>query len=181
MSADTEQKLRSLKVEIEENSETIQRIVDQIIAKYNRGLDNLIEECRNLLDMKDRLSDEEVEDLTLRVPIFMYFGVQGLESLGILLDQAKTGKNISYNLAYSKASGTVGDKTAEAELRSLDEALMVVCYERAYKQLKQKMDVATQICQSTRKVLQKRISELDINKIDAKYSKGTRYAGEGES
>lgn len=172
MPDELDNKLRSIKYQVEQNSERIDKIVDGLVAKYNKDLDRFINDTKELLDNADRLSDNEIENLTLRVPIYMYFGVNGVESLGIQLDNAKAVKMESYNAKFMESSGTIADKTAESENGTLPEYLMVVCYDRAYKKLKAKMDVATQICQSTRKVLQKRISELDINKTELNYQQG---------
>lgn len=161
-----EGKLRTIKREIEANSETIEKIVEQLVVKYNKDLDECIENAKQLLDTKDKLTDYEVENITLRVPIYMYYGVQGVENLGIQLDNAKAIQKTKYNEYYIESSGTIGDKTAEAENMVIPEHLMVVCYERAYKKLKNKMDVALQICQATRKVLTKRISEIEVNRND---------------
>ena len=161
-----EGKLRTIKREIETNSATIEKIVDQLVGKYNEDLDKCIDEARELLDTKDKLTDYEIENITLRVPVYMYYGVHGVETLGIQLDNAKAIKTTKYNEYYMDAQGTIGDKTAEAENLVIPEHLMVVCYERAYKKLKAKVDVATQICQATRKVLTKRIAEIDVSKND---------------
>lgn len=161
-----EGKLRTIKREIENNSETIEKIVDQLVKKYNEDLDKCIFEAKELLDKKDKLTDYEIENITLRVPIYMYYAVHGLETLGIQLDNAKAIQKTKYNEHYIEAQGTVGDKTAKAENLVIPEHLMVVCYERAYKKLKTKTEVALQICQATRKVLTKRISEIEVSKND---------------
>lgn len=161
-----EGKLRTIKREVESNAETIEKIVDQLVSKYNSDLDKCINEAKELLDKKDKLTDYEIENITLRVPIYMYYGVHGLETLGIQLDNAKAIKTTKYNEYYMEAQGTISDKTAEAENLVIPEHLMVVCYERAYKKLKSKVEVATQICQATRKVLTKRISEIEVSRND---------------
>lgn len=162
--------LRSNRRLVEEYSEQMNRITDNIVSKYSRDLDTCIDDVRQLLNRKDKLSDEEVEDLTLEVPIYMYYAVSGLENIGIQMDSAKTIKMGVYNGHYMEAAGTISDKTAQAENATLPEYLMQVCFERAYKQLKLKVDVATQLCQATRKVLQKRISDMDIHRGELNYN-----------
>ena len=161
-----EKEMKTIKYQIEENSVKIQKIVDQLVTEYNKQLDDFMNEILVMLGKKDELTNTEVEMMTLKIPVYMYFGVNGMENLGIQFDNAKAIKANRFNDEYINSSGTINDKTAYAENETIPEALMIICYERAYKKLKSKMGVAEQLCNSTRKVLQKRIAELDILKID---------------
>ena len=161
-----ENKIRVIKHEVEANAIKIQTIVDQLVSKYNKQLDDFMDEVLLMLSHKDKLSDTEIEMITLKVPIYMYFGVSGVENLGIQLDNAKAIKVTKFNIEYMDSEGTINDRNANAENNIIPEALTLICYERAYKKLRSKMDVAEQLCNSTRKVLQKRITELSILKND---------------
>lgn len=158
-----ESRLRQIKARVEENSQTLDRLVDSIVSKYNRDLDEEIEKVKELLSEKDKLSDEQVENMVMRIPVFMYFATNGLESLGIESDMAKAVKLEVYNDKYVRAEGTIKDKQAEAETLSINEAMIEVAFTRAYKKLKTKIEMAEHVFSGAKKVLGKRMQDVEIS------------------
>jgi hypothetical protein len=155
-------KVRTVRRKVEENSETLDRIVNSIISKYNRDLDDFIVKTKTMIDRKDDLTDSEVEKLVLKLPIFMYFASGGLESLGIEGDTAKAVKLEVFNNAYIDVHGTIQDKTKYAELKTFSEQLVEVAYSRAYKKLKTQMEMAESIFSGAKKVMSKRMLEMEL-------------------
>jgi hypothetical protein len=182
-SEQVERKLRSRKIEVEQNSAKIEQIVDQLVSKYNRDLDDFMNKVKDLLSEADRkgseISTTDIENITLRVPLYMYFAANGLETLGIQGDNAKAARMEVFNEIYLDASGTIQDKTHTAEQETFAEYLLEIAFTRAYKKLKTKLEMAEQMCQASRKVLQKRISEMDITRLTPNYEKeNTSLRGE---
>lgn len=159
-----EVKLRSIKNSVEENSKVIERIVDQIISRYARDLDLFVEEIKETLQNKNQLTDEELENITIKLPVFMYFAASGLEKLGIEGDNAKAYRLQIFNDAYLLAEGTIQDKTKVAELKTFSEHLIEVSFGRAYKKLRVQLDMAEHLFSGIKKVLSKRMQETELSK-----------------
>ena len=166
-----ENKCRSLKHQAEKYSETIEKIVDSLVRQYNKDLDDFMAKVKAMLDKNDHLTNDEIENITLRVPVYMYWASNGLETLGIQGDNAKAIKMEAYNNAVMSIDGTIRDKESYAENATLNEYLVDVAFSRAYKKLKTKLDMAVQLCQASRKVLQKRIAEIEIHQMEPNYVK----------
>ena len=166
MNEHVESKIRTRKQQTEENSATIERIVEGLVQKYTRDLDGYLAEIKKKLNSSNELSDGEIEDLTLRVPIYLYFLSDGVEVLGLQGDTARAIKMEEYNNYYLKSDGTIKDKSHEAELNTLPEYLLEVAYIRAYKTIKTKLDIADSVCSSARKLLSKRIQNNELKRME---------------
>ncbi len=153
------ERLRTIKRQVEENSAVVEQIVEQIVTKYNRELHDLMAEVKQKLDAKNDLTDEELDNITLRLPIYMYFAAGGLEVLGIEGDAAKATKMAIFNQKYLLADGTIQDKTKTAEISTLNESVIETAFIRAYKQLKTQIDMAEHVFSGVKKVVSKRMQE----------------------
>lgn len=163
---DEELKLRQIKSRVEQSSITLERLIDNIVSKYDRELDEEIEKVKLALEEKEKLSDEEVENLVMKVPVFMYFSSNGVETLGVEADMAKQVKLEVYNQKYLEAEGTINDKKAEAESMVINEQLVEIAFSRAYKKLKTKLEMAEHVFSGAKKVLSKRMQDIDLSKMD---------------
>lgn len=157
------EKLRTLKNSVEEQSAVIEQIVEQIVGRYNRDLEALLSDVKVMLDKKGDLTDAELESITLKLPVYMYFSAGGLEMLGIEGDTAKAVKMSIYNQKYLLSEGTIQDKTKSAEIQTLNEAIIETAFIRAYKKLKIQIEMAEHIFSGVRKVLSKRIAESGLS------------------
>lgn len=158
--------LRTLRHEVQENSEKVERIVTNILNEYARDLDNEIDKIRHILDNSDEMTDNEIENITMRLPVFMYYSVNGLENLGIESDMAKAVKLEVYNNKYLESTGTIADKTHDAELQTMNEQIIETAFIRAYKKLKAKIDKAEHVFSGAKKVLSKRIQDAELHRVD---------------
>lgn len=148
---------------VETNGEMIDEIVNDIIIKYTKQLDDYMAFVKQLLaDGNNRLTDEELEDLTINIPVLLYSTGSGQEAIGVKEDVAKAFKAELYNKVYGEAQGTVGDKKAYAELQTRSEELSQIAYQRAYRKIKLKMDLANETLQSIKKVITRRMQDADI-------------------
>ena len=79
------------------------------------------------------------------------------------------------NIRYKeKATGkTVADKTAQAELIAQAETMTLAIYSRAYKKVKLRMDAGYEMLNSLKKVMNKRIAEMELS--------NSRYINHSES
>lgn len=173
-----EQKIRTLKVAVEQNSERINKIVNQVVAKHSNDLDEFMVAVKALLDKKETLSNTEIEDIVLRIPVYIYFSAEGLESLGVEGDTAKAVKMEAFNEVYMVADGTIQDKTKVSEVSTVNEYMVEVVYTRAYKKLKARVEKAEHLFSGAKKILSKRMAEYELSNQEQKYKS---ESGLGES
>jgi hypothetical protein len=159
-------KLRSIKVRVEDNSKEVDRLVDMIVAKYNRDLDEFMLKTKELVETRDArhrdLSDLEIENMVLKVPLFLYFAASGLETLGIEGDSAKAIKMETFNDKYLRAAGTIKDKEKVAELLTMNEYIVEIAYVRASKKLKIQIEMCVHLFSGVKKILTKRMLDIEI-------------------
>lgn len=161
-----ETKLRTIRHKVEENSRTIDRIVGNIIRKYSDELDEEVEKIKILLGDSDHLSDEQLEIIVMKLPVHMYYAINGLEDLGIEGDMAKAVKLEVYNDKYLDAEGTIQDKTHIAELQTVSEKMIEIAFTRAYRKLKTKIEMAEHVYSGAKKVLDKRMKDMELHRVD---------------
>ena len=158
--------IRGLKLKVEDNSTVIDNIVKDIVEPYTKDLDNYVTFIRGCLkDGENPPTDYELEDFCMNLSTYIYFASGMCEQLGIRDDIAKAVYNEAYNNARDNQKGTVQDKNALAELEVQQEKIISVCYSRCYKIVKAKVESAQELLSSVKKVLSRRMQEMDLTKI----------------
>lgn len=152
---------------VEDNSHIVDKIVRDIIKPYIEDLDNYVKFIGNCLKNGEQPpTDYELEDFCLNLSTYIYFASGMCEQLGIRDDIAKAVYKETYNNARDSASGgTVQDKNTLAELEAQQEQLISVCYTRAYKTVKAKIDSSQELLSSCKKVLSRRMQEIELTKM----------------
>lgn len=163
---DDPQNLKAVQKHIDENSDLVINMVDDIVKQCSSELDNYVEYVRSILsDSNHTVTNSILEDITIALPIILYNVNDIEENLGIKEDIAKANKSELYNSIYSSLmTGTVADKTAIAETETQAETMMYVIYQHAHKKIRAKNELGLELLQSVKKVLSKRITELEISK-----------------
>ena len=161
-------KIVVLQDRIDKNSELIDSIVNKLVADYCKSSDDYMDFIRTVLsDPKNPPTDVELDDFTLNLPVLIYFTGEAQESLGVKEDIAKAIKQELFNDMYTISAGTVADKTASAELATQSEYLAHIAYQRAYKKVKLRTEAASEMLQSVKKVISRRMSEYELSRVDA--------------
>lgn len=159
-----------IKFRVEKHSKTIEEIIDETIEPYCKNLDKyvaFISEC--LKDGQNPPTDYELEDFVLNLSTNIYWSGGSVEQLGIRDDISKAiYKEVYHSSRASLEKGTVADKDSLAELESQQELLTNICYARAYKIMKSKIENAQEILSSCKKVLTKRISDVELARTGGK-------------
>ena len=149
---------------VESNSKIIQDIVNSIIKPYSEDLDRyvlFIKDC--LKDGERPPTDDELDDFCLNLSTLIYFAGGMCEYLGIKDDISKALYKEMYHESRAKLEkGTVADKDSLAELASQKESLINVCYNRAFKLMKSKVENAQELLSSCKKVLSRRMQEYNL-------------------
>lgn len=149
---------------VESNSSIIINIVNQIIEPYCKDLDDYVEFISSILgDGENPPTNEELDDFCLNLSTLIYIAGSMCEQLGIRDDISKAVYKETYHKARaSLESGTVADKDSLAELYSQQEQITNVCYNRAYKIMRSKIENAQELLSSCKKVLSRRMSEFEL-------------------
>ena len=160
-------KVIGIREQVEENSKSIDEIVNDIIQPYCRDLDKYVEFIRDCLkDGEKPPTTTELEDFCMNLSTYIYFAGGMCEQLGIRDDISKAVyKEMYHTSRASLEKGTIADKDSLAELNSQQEQLVNVCYNRAYKIMKGKVENAQELLSSCKKVLSHRMQEEELTRI----------------
>ena len=160
----TSTEIETIQNKVENHSSTVDDIVNAIIKPYSEDLDRYVSFIRDCLKDGERPpTDEELDDFCLNLSTLIYFSGGMCEYLGIRDDISKAVYKDIYHESRSKLEkGTVADKDSLAELASQKEALVNVCYTRAAKMMKAKVENAQELLGSCKKVLTRRMQEYSL-------------------
>ena len=164
----------SIMKNVDNISDTIKEISDNLVTEYCKDLDDLMSVIREELQDNMEITDEELEFHILDLANTLYFTGSAQEDLGIKEDACKAIRQEVYSKAREQATGkTVADKTAQAELIAQAETMTLSIYSRAYKKVKLRMDAGYEMLNSLKKVMNKRITEMELS--------NSRYINHSES
>lgn len=139
-------------------SDTIKEISDKLVNKYCKDFDDLMSVIKEQLQNNGGITDTELEFLIMDLANILYFTGSAQEDLGIKEDTCKAIRQEVYSKAREQATGkTVADKTAQVETMTL------AIYSRAYKKVKLRMDAGYEMLNSLKKVMNKRITEMELS------------------
>lgn len=160
-------KVKDIQLHVEDTSKTINDIVDSIIKPYSKDLDEYVRFIKDCLaDGQNPPTDAELEDFCMNLSTYIYFASGMTEQLGIRDDIARAVyKETYHNIRQEQDKGTVADKDSIAELNSQQELLTSICYTRAWKTMKAKVESAQELLQSCKKVLSRRMTEMELTRI----------------
>lgn len=167
LSKDDQKAIKNIAKRVEDNSRQIDDIVNGIISPYCKDLDKYVEFIRDVLkDGENPPTDRELEDFCMNLSTQIYFAGGLVEQLGIRDDISKAVyKEMYHSSRASIEKGTIDDKNSLAELESQQEQIVNVCYNRAYKTVKAKVENAQELLSSCKKVLSRRMQEIELTKI----------------
>lgn len=151
-----------LNQEISENSKLIEDIAFNISKEFTQELDKVMGTCKSIFQSKDKITNQEIEDLLAQLPSILYFVNEGQEAVGIKQDIAEMTKKANYNIAREKANGTVADKNTTAESQVINEAINEIIYQRAYKLIRAKIEMAQEMVNSLKRIFDARMMEYQI-------------------
>ena len=148
---------------VESLTAVVREMVKNIVDEACKDLDKYMKQIDEILCDKDSpVSDEELEDFTLNLPALLYLVSSRREELKVKEDVAKAIYKDVYNHVREKAQGTVADKDTAADLASQSEAITVIVLQRAGSTIKTREEAAWEMLNSVKKVLTRRIAELEL-------------------
>jgi hypothetical protein len=159
--------IHDIQEDVEDKSKIIDDIVYDIISPYCEDLDKYVDFIRECLkDGENPPTTDELDDFCLNLSTYIYFAGGMCEQLGIRDDIAKAIYKEMYHTARaSQDKGTVADKDSLAELASQEQFIVSSSYTRAYRTMKSKIDGAQEVLQSCKKVLSRRMQEIELTRL----------------
>lgn len=152
---------------INTNQRALTRHINSIVKECCGSLDNLMNTIRETISNPNvTLTNEQLDYFILNLPALMYYAYEKQELVGMREDIAKQEKLQRYNDSYSSYEGTAIERKQLAESDIVYDVLVISIYSRARKQIENKLDLATEMLQSLKKVATRRISENDFNNLN---------------
>ena len=153
--------------EFDEQMNDVLETVNTIAITYTKQLDNCIEEVKELLKNKDDLTIEQLNYYISYIPVLLYELTDKIQDLGVKTDAARMQRKQMFNEIYDKQEhGTVAQKTAVAQMGSNSEQMIEDVFTRVYKKCEDKVEMATMLHGSLKKILQWRVSELEVTRTN---------------
>ena len=152
----------SIMNKVDNTSDTIKEISDNLVKEYCEDLDNIMSELRQEITSKE-IDNYILESYIMELANTLYFTGSAQEDLGIKEDTCKAIRQEVYSRAREEATGTVADKTSKAELIAQQETIVLSIYSRAYKKVKLRMDAGYEMLNSLKKIMNKRITEMELS------------------
>ena len=145
------------------SSVAIENAIHRIIDDHIGELNDVVEKIRIMLkDDTDILTDQEIEDILLQLPLLLYDVTDDQEVVGMQSDLAGLIYKESYNEALKIARGTVQEKTSASELATMTEKFDTVIYDRAYKIIRQKISMAIEILNAIKRIQATRTQGVEL-------------------
>jgi len=159
--------LLARKDSIATDSQWVVAVVDGIVKKHSAELDEFIDLVRKNLQLVKEATLQEYDDESLqmqiiKLPTLLYLAGNGLEDIGSESEIAEYRRKELYNTVIESLDTgqyTIPDKKARAQKATENEEMMEKIYDRAYKKLKLKIDHATKLLESLKKVADMRIAK----------------------
>ena len=155
---------------IEQVGKPLEVAVQNIVKKHTEELEIIIHKIRDMLkDDTDQLTDLEIDDIMLQLPMLLFDVTDDQELVGMQADFSKQIYNEAYNEAYKLARGTINDKKSATELSVINQQLDNLIYDRAYKIIKQKIAMAVEVLNAVKKVQASRQQKFEIDRFRPKF------------
>lgn len=167
----------------EQNVNYFNSITEQVVKAYSHDLDQLMIHINEDINSKDELDIDSIEKYYIELTNILYFMGSKLEQLGIRNDMSKAAKQEVFNKAYMsnldkdvdrKNKTTVAENNAKAEQASQYESVINSIYDRAYRQIKYKIDGGYEMVKTLSKILSRRMQDIDVSRFQPR----TTIAGE---
>lgn len=179
---DTDRFSKDIEV-VKEDKVYLEEISNKLTTEFSKHLDESMQNIYHLLK-KNKMDDDEIEKSFLELTNLLYFMGDKLESLGIELTVSSARNQEIFNRLFQEAEGTIKDKQSVAEEGSKYEYLLKAVYESVYKRIKMKIDAGYEMVSTLKRIIMKRIAEIDLTKRAQNYSEGgnrkKRAAYEGD-
>lgn len=153
----------------EDYGEIVNVVVDEVVKKATKQLDELISEIQGILKDVQSISLEDLNYYITYLPTVMYFTTDRAEVVGIKMDSSSAIRKEKYDELYVLAIGkTIPDKESETRKLVMNETVIETAYKRAYKKVQSKLEHADKVLASLKRVHQFRLNDIELTNYNAK-------------
>lgn len=139
-------------------NENVYEIVNGVTQELDDYINGLPKNMTNL-------PDEELEGIIMEIPSLLYWVNSNLEKIGAKEDIAQSFKNKVFRESFLSGDGSVSLKKIRAEEESYNQELVEIIYSNAYKTIKNKAEMAFEIMQSAKKIMNMRVAEFGVSNV----------------
>lgn len=148
----------------------MEKVIRSIVESKTKDISIIIHKIQMLLkDNTQELTDAEIDDILLQLPIVLYDSMEEQEIVGMQSDMANQVYKQAQSEAYKMARGTISDKNAAADIQTRQEQLEKILFDRSYKIIKQKFEMAIETLNAVKKVQSSRQQRYDLSKFSNRF------------
>lgn len=148
-------------MKFEDNAQEIERACEKIVDDICFELDNYIQEVQDIVFNKNKeMTSAEADSVIMNIPAMLYWVKAEKEKLGIRLDLALKVKEDKWNETYLSAEGTATNKKVEANQATMKESIDCIVFDRAYKMIDNRENMAYELMQSIKKVVSRKMGGI---------------------
>ena len=154
----------SIKKSVEDNSESINKVVDEVVNKYTKELDIYIANLKSIA-FSDRpdMSNSEIQQSMLAISTSMYCLVPLMEKTFLKQSIANALTEEAYNTAYiGQEEGTVEFKKSMANSKIDKEKVITLVYKHASNRIKNTYNAADNIYSALKKIASAKVAEMQL-------------------
>ena len=145
-------------------------VIRSIVESKTKDISIIIHKIQMLLkDNTQELTDAEIDDILLQLPIVLYDSMEEQEIVGMQSDMANQVYKQAQSEAYKMARGTISDKNAAADIQTRQEQLEKILFDRSYKIIKQKFEMAVETLNAVKKVQSSRQQRYDLSRFSNRF------------
>ena len=163
----TRELLLKYKVAVDNESDIAEMVYEKVLKNYMEEMDEVVDGIEAIVkDIEsgnlERYSNEDLEQVALKIPVLMYRIGGDLERIGVRIDVAEALKTYKFNENLLAVSGTVVEKKAKADNFIVYDEMIEDIYKRVYKQIERRLHYVDDLYNSVKKVMTLRIKELEV-------------------
>lgn len=148
----------------------MEQVIKNIVDSKTQDITIIVHKIRSLLkDDTPDLTDAEIDDILLQLPIVLYDSMEEQEIVGMQSDMANQIYKQAQSEAYKMARGTISDKNAVADIQTRQQQLEKILFDRSYKIIKQKFEMALETLNAVKKVQSNRQQRYDLSRFSNRF------------
>lgn len=153
------------KKRVDENSIQVQDMVNSIIGDKTTEIDTYMATVRTLFLNDAEIPNEDLDRIILRLPVFIYYLNSLLQEIDIRKGVSAEQARYVENEFLLTATGTVAEKQAIAENKSLTSRIVQIAYKSAVAIIQGKISGAAEILSSAKRVQRRRMDEANFSRM----------------
>ena len=143
-----------------EDSDYINETVEKIVNEHTKEMDSFVESVHEDLRQDVSYTDEQLSEKILKLNVILYDVIGPNFAVDIRQEISGMKQKSEYAFARKTAEGTVADKDNQAFLATQDISVLNLIYKEANKLMKSKVDRASELLLSLKKILTFRIQQM---------------------